>query len=95
FAAQVPYSAGYTPASVTVGDMNGDGKLDLAVPNTNGNTVSVLLGKGDGTFASQLPYPSVALARSSVVEDLNGDGKLDLAIAGGLGVSVLLSHCLP
>jgi len=39
------------PQAAAVGDFNGDGNLDLAVVNSNTNTVSILLGKGDGTFA--------------------------------------------
>ena len=35
---------------VAVGDFNGDGKPDLAVANQDSNSVSVLLGNGDGDF---------------------------------------------
>ena len=41
---------GLMPASVAVGDFNGDGKPDLAVTNSGSASVSVLLGNGDGTF---------------------------------------------
>src|SRR6266478_4549635 len=44
------FTTGATPRAVTVGDLNGDGKLDLAVTNASSGTVSVLLGNGDGTF---------------------------------------------
>ena len=36
--------------SITGGDFNGDGHLDLATANVNVSTVSILLGQGDGTF---------------------------------------------
>ncbi|HYK49085.1 MAG TPA: VCBS repeat-containing protein, partial [Terriglobales bacterium] len=36
----------------------GDGKLDLAVANSGGNTVSILMGNGDGTFQTQTTYTS-------------------------------------
>src|SRR5713226_9643456 len=50
FSPPVSYTAGVQPLSVAVGDLNGDGKLDLAVANFLSNSVSVLLGNGDGTF---------------------------------------------
>ena len=42
--------------SVTVGDFNGDGKLDLAVANRYTNNVKILLGNGDGTFQTAVNY---------------------------------------
>src|SRR2546426_1197574 len=50
FLAAPTFAAGNYPSSVAVGDVNGDGRLDLAVANTRSNDVSVLLGNGDGTF---------------------------------------------
>src|SRR5438093_786678 len=42
-----------TGGAVAVGDFNGDGKLDLAVPNASAATVSILLGTGTGSFAAK------------------------------------------
>jgi hypothetical protein len=42
--------------SLTAADFNNDGKLDLAVANSGANTVSILLGNGDGTFAPKVDY---------------------------------------
>ena len=39
-----------------MGDFNGDGNADLAVVNSNSNTLSVLLGNGNGTFAPKTDY---------------------------------------
>jgi hypothetical protein len=82
--------AGSSPASVVVGNFNGDGKLDLVVANAGSNNVSMLLGNGDGTFKpalnSGVPGPG-ALA----VGDFNGDSKLDLAVTNA-GVSILLGN---
>jgi hypothetical protein len=64
-----------------VGDFNGDGKPDLAVANTSGGNVSVLLGKGDGTFQAAVNYGAGTEADSVTVGDFNGDGKPDLAVA--------------
>ena len=50
FLAASVYPAGAEPYSVAVGDFNGDGKLDLVLADYSSGTVSVLLGRGDGTF---------------------------------------------
>jgi hypothetical protein len=56
------YATGTTPTSFAVGDFNGDGIPDLAVANQSSNTVTILLGNGDGTFT---PYAvSLGVCRS-------------------------------
>ena len=57
---------GAGPISVAIGDLNGDGKPDLAVANYGSNTVSVLLGNGDGTFGTKTDFAtgSWSLSRS-------------------------------
>lgn len=61
-----------------IGDFNGDGKLDLAVPE-NGQ-VDIFLGNGDGTFQPYVPYSCYPCGGSVAAADFNGDGKLDLAM---------------
>jgi Bacterial Ig-like domain (group 3)/FG-GAP-like repeat len=82
FRAPVAYSTGVggNPLSVTVGDFNGDGKLDLAVADFHTQQVSVLLGNGDGTFQTVKAYPTGANPSSVVMGDFNNDGRLDLAL---------------
>ncbi len=46
------------PTSLVVTDLNGDGKPDLAIANYNVSTVSVLFGKGDGSFYEPVDYRS-------------------------------------
>jgi uncharacterized protein (DUF2141 family) len=72
--------------SVAVGDLNGDGKLDLAIGNSGLGTVAVLLGNGDGTFQTAVPYSTGGGTPNAVViADVNGDGKLDLVVANCSG----------
>jgi type II secretory pathway component GspD/PulD (secretin) len=75
------FTVGHSPSGVVVGDFNGDGKLDLAVTNEGDNTVSILLGNGDGTFQTQKTFATGLGPDAIVAADFNGDGKLDLAVA--------------
>src|SRR5262249_42519210 len=56
FLAAAAFDAGSTPRSVAVGDFNGDGVQDLAVANYSSASVSVLLGRGDGSFGPPVGY---------------------------------------
>ncbi len=88
---------GSVPYSVAIADFNGDGKEDLAVANAGSNTITILLGKGDGSFASAA---SPAVGKDPVfaaVADFNGDGIPDLAAASNTtsSVTVLLTQRAP
>ncbi len=87
---------GIDPQAIAVADLNGDGKQDLVVANCFSNTVSVLLGKGDGTFtpAPGSPIPVGACPDAVALTDLNGDGKQDLVVANynDYTVSVFLGN---
>jgi len=97
FGAKVNFTTGYGPRSVAIGDLDGDGKPDLAVANSTDNTVSVLRNTSTsgsittGSFAAKVDFATGAYPSSVAIGDLNGDGKPDLALANGSSntVSVL------
>jgi hypothetical protein len=81
-----------TPRAFAFGDFNGNGIIDLASANASGD-VSVVLGRGDGTFQDQRRFDVGPYPVSLVMADLNADGRLDLATANASGdVSVLLGR---
>ena len=95
FRAAVSYGAGGDATFTAAGDLNGDGKLDLAVANYEINNVGILLGRGDGTFQPVVTYASGGDSASSVaLADLNGDGRLDLAVTNYVSgnVAVLVGN---
>lgn len=62
-------------------DLNGDGNIDLAVPNKEGDAVSVLFGDGRGGFSAPAVHAVGRSPRSAAIADLDGDGAPDLVIA--------------
>lgn len=95
FSAGDSYMVAYGPDSVITGNFNADGILDLAVANRISNTVSILLGNGDGTFVKMgIECITGNNPWSLCAGDFNGDGKSDLATANydADTVSILLGN---
>ncbi len=83
FAAGSPFPAGSHPyEGLTMVDVNRDGYVDAVVPNLFGNTVSVLLGDGRGSFRGTEGSPISVRSRPGFVAvgDLDGDGSLEIIV---------------
>jgi uncharacterized repeat protein (TIGR01451 family) len=85
------------PTSVAIGDLNGDGRSDLAVANQSSDDVSILLGTGTGTFGAATNFAVGFFPGSVAISDFNGDGRSDLAVANYFSdnVSILLYATAP
>src|SRR6266566_4644496 len=103
FQAAQSLPVGLNPWYFALGDFNSDGILDLAVADygcsqechpSPSNTISVLLGNGDGTFQAAQNYLVDSAPVFVAVGDLNGDGKPDLAVADlhTFNISVLINN---
>ena len=78
-----PYTAGINPLAAATGDFNGDGFADVVITNERGNSITVLLGNGDGTFKTPVNYAVGSYPESVKVADVNGDGFADLLVGNG------------
>jgi hypothetical protein len=87
------YSGGMQPIGIDVGDVNGDGIPDVVVANIYGNVagnVSLLLGKGDGTFGEPKIIAAYESPSDVKLGDFNGDGNLDLAVSDEGHIAIFL-----
>lgn len=90
FTNRINYASGTGPQKIAIGDLNGDGKADVAV--AVGGAVSVLINNGTGGLAAKVEYGSFVSATDIALSDVSGDGKLDIIIANAFGkMSVFLN----
>jgi hypothetical protein len=94
FASPPRFSVGQYPLAGATADLNGDGALDLVTADANVDTVSLLLGNGNGEFSRARTYPVGKMPDAIAVGDLDGDGHPDVAVAnsGSDSISILYGN---
>jgi hypothetical protein len=89
-----PAPIGDTASPNEPSDFDRDGNPDLAVANESSDSVSIVLGRGDGTFAPQQEIPVGGVPHGLAVLDVDGDGDVDVVNSNSQGVgnlSILLN----
>ena len=100
FATKVDFTAGTNPTGIAVGDINGDGKIDVAVTNAGSNTISIFKNKstsGTIAFAAKQDYATGTAPIGINIGDLNGDGMPEVVAADNTPntISVFQDYPLP
>lgn len=98
FGTSVGFAVASTPWGIDLGDVDGNGKLDILVASTTSNNVTVLANQTTGTLAfSRFSISAGEPTRNVVVADINADGKPDLLATGISNNNVVVlpnRHCL-
>lgn len=83
----IPATGGYTapatgkyPTAIAIGDLNGDGVQDLAIASSGASAVTVLFGKGDGTFTNVQTIAAGSALGQLAIADTNGDSRPDIVV---------------
>jgi len=98
FTNKVDFSTGYYPMSIAISDIDGDGKPDITIANSNAsnqgtNSISILRNTSTSatiSFASKIDFTTGSSASNVSIADLDADGKVDIAVtnSGAASVSV-------
>ena len=94
YAQKVDFTSGTKPKWVSLGDLDGDGQADMAVPNQGSNILSIFRNTsiiGTVSFAPRLDIATPSEPNFVSTGDLDGDGKLDLVIPNYTGIGADIS----
>ena len=98
FTPQTDFISGVRPLHVAIGDLDGDGKPDIAAVNFNSNTVSVFRNTG-GTgsvtptsFGDKVDFTTGTEPYSVAIADMDGDGKADMVVTNNVSNTVSVFH---
>jgi hypothetical protein len=92
------YPSGSSPGTVAIGDLDGDGRSDIAVgagfgsDPANDAAVHVFLQAADGSLKPGTTYLLGTAPGSVETGDLNGDGRSDVVVAINTGIGVMLQN---
>jgi hypothetical protein len=90
-----PTVAGAETSTLAVGDLDGDGNIDVVAANPQAHSISVFLGRADGTLRSGTTIP-VGMPDSEpysvAIADYDSDGVADIAVADNRSTTVILQH---
>jgi plastocyanin len=92
FSGSQSVGVGNAPKRVVLGDVDGDGNLDILTANQGSNTVSVRLNNGTGVFSGGSDVAVDYYPLRVVLGDLDGDGDLDLLVATNGLLNVRLNN---
>jgi FG-GAP-like repeat/EF hand len=96
FAPTKSYRTGPSPQQVAFADFDGNGTVDMVTANQGANTISLLRGRGDGTFKKAISIRAgIERPLAIATADMNGDGHPDLVIVNGFRtnhIAVLLGN---
>lgn len=96
FENNVDFATGAKPTSIAIGDIDGDGKPDLVVPNLESNTISIFRNTSTsgsvstGSLATNIDFTTGINPQNVAIGDIDGDGKPDIAVTnqGGNTISI-------